>query len=102
MRLDKRIKQDLKAFDKNLDTPEDLTRWINAIETTAKNMSDSSEKIRFKYYGYNNSTKFFVRDAKSRDYLVKSIEIHLPSVPESLQGNFSVFKYDLKNLKFDK
>jgi hypothetical protein len=46
--------------------------------------------------------KFFVKDPKARDCLVKSIEIHLPSIPESLQGFLSVFKYNLKNVKFDK
>jgi hypothetical protein len=45
--------------------------------------------------------KFFVKDAKSRDCLVRSIEIHLPSIPESIQGFFSVLKYNLKNVKFD-
>jgi hypothetical protein len=34
--------------------------------------------------------------------LVKSVEIHLPLIPESLQGFFSVFKYNLKNVKFEK
>ena len=45
--------------------------------------------------------KFFVKDAKSRDNLVKSIQIHLPLIPESVQGFFSVLKYNLKNVKFD-
>ena len=101
MGLDSKIEQDLKTLDKIVVSPEKLAHWTNAIETTAKNMSDNGEKIRFKYYADKKSMKFFVKDSKSRDYLVKSIEIHLPSIPESLQGYFSVFKYDLKNLKFD-
>ena len=41
-------------------------------------------------------------DAESGDNLVKSIQIHLPLIPESVQGFFSVFKYNLKNIKFDR
>ena len=46
--------------------------------------------------------KFFVKDPKSRDDLVKSVEVHLPLIPESLQGFFRVLKYNLKKVKFDK
>ena len=45
--------------------------------------------------------KFFVKDAKSRDDLVNSVEVHLPLIPESLQGFFRVFKYNLKKVKFE-
>jgi hypothetical protein len=59
------------------------------------------EKLIFSYLADKKSMEFFVKDTKSRDCLVRSIEIHLPLIPESIQGYFSVFKYDLKNMKFD-
>ena len=58
--------------------------WTWSIETTARGMSDG--KI----------FKFFVKDAKLKDNLLKSIQIYLPLIPESVQGFFSVFKYNLK------
>ena len=45
--------------------------------------------------------KFFVKDPKSRDDLAKSVEVHLPLIPESLQGFFRIFKYNLKKVKFE-
>ena len=100
--LDRTIEETLKSLDKIVVSPEKLAHWTSAIEITAKSMcNDESEKIKFSYSVDKKSMEFFVKDAKSRNYLVKSIEIHLPSIPESLQGYFSVFKYDLKNLKFD-
>jgi hypothetical protein len=72
-----------------------------SIETTAKSMShDKGDKIHFEYYPEEKVMKFYVKDSTSRDDLIKSVEIHLPLIPESLQGFFSVFKYNLKNLKF--
>ncbi|MGH9997705.1 MAG: hypothetical protein ACRD7F_06810 [Nitrososphaeraceae archaeon] len=64
-----------------------------SIETTAKGMSpDEGDKIDFEYYPEEKVMKFFVKDAEAMDDLVKSVEIHLPLIPESLQGFFSVFK----------
>jgi hypothetical protein len=63
---------------------------------------DKPDQIKFNYDINDKLMKFYVKDAKSRDSLVKSIEILLPSIPESLQGYFSVFKYNLKNLKLHK
>jgi hypothetical protein len=62
---------------------------------------DKSDNITFEYFSDEKIIKFFVRDTKSRDDLVKSIQIHLPLIPESVQGFFSAFKYNLKNVKFD-
>lgn len=100
--MDRNIKEILKTLDKIVVSPEKLAHWTSAIETTAKSMCNGdSEKIKFSYSVDKKSMEFFVKDAKSRDCLVRSIEIHLPLIPESLQGYFSVFKYDLKNVKFD-
>ncbi|HJU79219.1 MAG TPA: hypothetical protein VJ599_06615 [Nitrososphaeraceae archaeon] len=78
-----------------------LSHWIEAIEITAKNMChDNKDNIVFEY-SPENPLKYYVKDSKSRDCLVRSIEIHLPSIPELLQGFFSVFKYNLKNVKLD-
>ncbi|RPI81416.1 MAG: hypothetical protein EHM34_08665 [Nitrosopumilales archaeon] len=100
--MDRNIKEILKTLDKIVVSPEQLAYWTSAIETTAKSMCDvESGKINFSYSVDKKSMEFFVKDAKSRDCLVKSIEIHLPLIPESIQGYFSVFKYDLKNMKFD-
>lgn len=100
---DRSIEEILKTFDKLAVNPDDLAHWTSAIETTAKHMcKDKNGKITFKYKADERSMKFFVKDPKARDCLVKSIEIHLPSIPESLQGFLSVFKYNLKNVRFDK
>jgi hypothetical protein len=59
-----------------------------SIETTAKGMSndegdnDEGDKINFEYYPEEKVMKFFVKEAKARDSLVKSVEIHLPLIPE--------------------
>ena len=64
-------------------------------------MCEDKNDITFEYFSDEKIIKFFVKDAKSRDNLLKSIQIHLPLIPESVQGFFSVFKYNLKNVKFD-
>jgi len=98
---DRSIKEILQTLDKLAVTPDDLEHWTMSIETTAKSMShDKGDKIHFEYYPEEKVMKFYVKDSTSRDDLIKSVEIHLPLIPESLQGFFSVFKYNLKNLKF--
>lgn len=97
---DRTIQEILKTLNKVVVDASELARWTWSIETTAKCMSDDKSDITFEYFPEEKIINFFVKDAKSRDCLVKSIEIHLPSIPESLQGYFSVFKYDLKNVKF--
>jgi hypothetical protein len=63
---------------------------------------DKTGKIKFEYYPEEKVMKFYVKDAKSRDDLVKSVEIHLPLIPKSVQGFFSVFRYNLKNVNLIK
>jgi hypothetical protein len=101
---DRSIEEILKTLDKLAVSPDELEHWTMSIETTAKGMSnnDEGDKIDFEYYPEEKVMKFFVKDAKARDDLVKSVEIHLPLIPESLQGFFSVFRYNLKNVEFDK
>ena len=48
--------------------------------------------IDVEYYPDERVMKFFVKDPKSRDDLVKSVEVHLPLIIESLLGFFRVFK----------
>ena len=98
---DRTIQEILQTLDRVVVDPSELAHWTMSIETTAKRMSDISEDITFEYFSDEKIIKFFVKDAKSRDNLVKSIQIHLPLIPESVQGFFSVFKYNLKNVKFD-
>ena len=82
MGLDRNIKEILKTLDKIVVSPEKLAHWTSAIETTAKSMRNGeSEKIKFSYSVDKKSMEFFVKDAKSRDCLVRSIEIHLPLIP---------------------
>lgn len=99
---DRTIQEILQTLDRLVESPDDLEHWTMSIETTAKSMNkDKSEKkIEFEYYAGEKLIKFFVIDAKSRDNLVKSVEMHLPLIPEELQGFFTVFKYNLKNVKF--
>ena len=100
--MDRNITEILKTLDKIVISPEQLAYWTSAIETTAKSMCNAEGgKIKFSYSVDKKSMEFFVEDAKSRDCLVKSIKIHLPLIPESILGYFSLFKYDLKNMKFD-
>jgi hypothetical protein len=88
----------LKTLDKLPVDPEKLAHWTSAIEITAKNMCDDKNgKITFMYRADEKSMKFFVKDAEARDCLSRSVEIHLPFIPESLQGFLSLFKYNLKN-----
>ena len=97
------IEEILKTLDKLAISPDELEHWTMSIETTAKSISnDEGDKIDFEYYPEEKVMKFFVKDAEARDDLVKSVEIHLPLIPESLQGFFSVFRYNLKNVEFDK
>lgn len=98
---DRTIQEILKTLDKIAVSPDDLEHWTMSIETTAKSMStDKADRTDFEYYPEEKVMKFYVRNAKSRNDLVKSIEIHYPLIPESLQGFFSVFKYNLKNVTF--
>lgn len=99
---DKSLQETLKTIDKIAYNPDELAYWTTAVETTAKQMcEDKGGKIEFVYCPQEKSMRFFVKDAECRDCLVKSVEIHLSLMPESLQGFFSVFKYNLKNMKFD-
>lgn len=99
---DRTIEQILQTLYRIVDNPEELEQWLMSIETAAKSMSgDNGDNITFQYYSDQKIIRFFVKDAKSRDSLVKSVETHLPLMPESLQGFFSVFKYNLKNLEFN-
>ena len=98
---DRTIQEILKTLDKIAVSPDDLEHWTMSIETTAKSMSiDKADKTEFEYFPEEKVMKFYVRNAKSRNDLVKSVEIHYPLIPESLQGFFSVFKYNLKNVTF--
>lgn len=98
---DRTIQEILKTLDKIAVNPDDLEHWTMSIETTAKSMSiDKADKTEFEYFPEEKVMKFYVRNAKSRNDLVKSVEIHYPLIPESLQGFFSVFKYNLKNVTF--
>jgi len=98
---DRSIQDVLQSLGKVVIDTDELARWTWSIEATAKSMSEDKNDITFEYFSDEKIIKFFVKDAKSRDNLLKSIQIHLPLIPESVQGFFSVFKYNLKNVKFD-
>jgi hypothetical protein len=100
---DKSIEQILKTIDKLADNPDELAYWTTALETAARNMcKDENENIIFIYCPDEKVVRLFLKDNKSRDCLIKSIEIQLPLIPESLKGFFSVLKYNLKNVKYNK
>jgi hypothetical protein len=48
--------------------------WLKSIESTARHISNKPENVVLEYDKAKN-IKFFVEDAKSRDCLVKAIEI---------------------------
>jgi hypothetical protein len=99
---DRTIEEILKNLDKLAADPDELARWTMSIETIARKISkDKTDKIQFEYNPKERIIKFFVEGAESRDNLVRSVDIHLPLIPQSLQGFFSVFKYNLKKVKFD-
>ena len=98
---DRSIEEILQTLNKLAVSPDDLEHWTMSIEIAAKSMSDDKTgKIKFEYYPEEKVMKFYVKDAESRDDLIKLVEIHRP-LPESLQGFFSVFKYNLKKVKFN-
>lgn len=99
---DKTIQEILLTLHKVVIDPSELARWTLSIAMAAKSMSNNKrDNMTFEYYCDERINRFFVRDAKSRDNLVKSIQVHLPLLPESVQSFFSVFKYNLKKVKFD-
>ena len=100
---DESIQKVLKSIDKLAINPHDLSYWITSVEVTARHMCNDKDgdKIIFQYCPDERVTRFFVKDSEARDCLVKSIEIHLPLVPEMLQGSFSELKYNLKYMKFN-
>ena len=98
---DKDLQRILETLHRLAVDPAELEHWTMSIETTAKNMRhDKDSLVEFEYYSEQKQFKFHVKDAKSRDCLLQSIEIHFQLIPESLKAFFSVFKYNLKNLKF--
>lgn len=100
---DKTIQEVLQTLHKVVEDRSDLARWTLSIEKAAKILSkDKSDKITLEYYCDERVNRFFVGDVFSRDNLVKSIQVHMSLLPESVQSFFSVFKYNLKHLKFDK
>ena len=102
------MKREAKGINKVLDVivklsnnPQELRHWTNAIQTTAKHMcKDTKNRMMFKMTE-DCKRRYVLMNFKSRDCLVKSIEIHLPWLPEMLQGLFSVLKYELKNVNFE-
>lgn len=103
MGLDRSIEQILKTIDKLADNPDELAYWATAIESAARHMCEcKDDNIVFVYCPNEKVVRLFLKDGRSRDCLVKSIEIQLPLIPESLKGFFSVLKYNLKNVKYDK
>ena len=75
--MDRTIEQTLKSLETMVFNPEGLVHWTEAMEVTANNMqNDKNSKIKFRYEAREKSIEFFLKDYKSRDYLVKSIEIH--------------------------
>lgn len=100
---DRTIQEVLQTLHKIVVDPNELARWTLSIEKAAKILSkDKSDKITLEYYCDERVNRFFVGDAFSRDNLVKSIQVHMSLLPESVQSFFSVFKYNLKKLRFDK
>ena len=99
---DKDIEEILKTLDRLAINSDELEQWTMSVETTAKDIrKDNDSLIVFEYDADKKQMHFFLKDAESRDSLLKSVEAYLPVVPESLQGFFSVFRYNLKNVKFD-
>jgi hypothetical protein len=99
---DRSIEQILKTIPRLAGNPDELAYWTTAIESAARLMCKcKKENIVFIYCPDEKVVRLFLKDNKSRDCLVKSIEIQLPLIPELLHGFFSVLKYNLKNGKFD-
>jgi hypothetical protein len=101
--IEKTIQEVLQTLHKIVVDRSDLARWTLSIEKAAKTMNkEKSDNITLEYYCDERINRFFVRDALSRDNLVKSIQVHMPLLPESIESFFTVFKYNLKKVKFDK
>ena len=99
---DRDIEEILKTLDRLAINPDELEQWTMSVETTAKDIrKDNDRLIVFEYDADQKRMNFSLKDAEARDSLLKSVEAYLPVVPESLQGFFSVFRYNLRNVKFD-
>ena len=100
---DRTIQEVLQTLHRVVVDRTDLARWTLSIEKAAKILNkDKSDKITLEYYCDERVNRFFVGDAFSRDNLLKSIQVHMPLLPESIQSFFSVFKYNLKKVRFIK
>lgn len=81
----------LTTLDRIVESQDDLEHWTMAIETTAKNMNkDMSDRKIQSNCSVDEKENSFCKGYSSRYNVLKSVEVHLPIMPESLQGFFSV------------
>ncbi len=94
-----KVIESLSQLAKDID-PQELSHWVGRIEYSAKRMcDDSKDKILFKHTT-GRQLEYQVKDSKSRDCLVKSIEGHLTSVPLLIRQVLEKIKENLKCLNF--
>ena len=78
---------------------QELEKWTGTVEKTAKELcNDKTNSIMIRHT-QNKELKFTLMDSKSKDCLIKAIEIHHPEMPILLQGVFNKLANDLKDGK---
>ena len=79
---------------------QELSRWAKTCETMARNLcNDRLSDIILRSQG--RELDIAVKDKKSADCLVKSIECNLSSMPFFVQGVFIKLVSDLKQATFN-
>jgi hypothetical protein len=80
--------------------PQELARWAKTCETMARKLcKDKVSDIILRSQG--KEVDISVKDKKSADCLVKSIESNLALMPLFIQGVFTKLESDLKQARFD-
>lgn len=89
-----------KSTDKLIEgvNQQEYDKWTATVESTAKQMcNDTKNEIELKSQGKKLTWRY--KDVKSRDCLIRAIEMHLSSMPLFLQGIFKKFAEDLREGK---
>jgi hypothetical protein len=80
--------------------PQELARWAKTCETMARKLcNDKVSDIILRSQG--KELDISVKDKKSADCVVKSIESNLALMPLFIQGVFTKLESDLKQARFD-
>jgi len=92
----------IKSTDKLIQgvNQQEYDKWTATVESTAKQIcNDTKSDIELNAQGKKLS--WWYKDTKSKDCLIRAIEMHLNSMPLFLQGIFKKFAEDLRAGRFN-